>query len=1121
MFALKKNTVREGFVNICFSYLKKLYLKSNFVTVNLNYETNNEKRTNKKIYKKSKAQSLFDKGLNIHDKLILFKNLPKYKCAKYECISAKEVYKYLLDEYKKCFNYISLCDIIQSVKIFDELDKTFTDYNFYIEVKNIDKNVLNKINEIYFKNKDITFHRREILGKICNKIMSYIHEMNGNELIHFLIYFFRWNKNDKNLILFYNYYFNYVFDHMYLFNHEIYKLLFIFNKYLNNNSNIPFNKNLIQEMEFNLYYFREIKNEKNYIIKMNKKEIYKKCFAKFHENVDHIDNEKILNILRLYVDNSILDIDINNKMLCNLNNNLINENIEYISKLLNFYCTLIKKGKYDNDMTIYKLKEVIKATHHILCDKTKNLETFCSDIDYSTLLNSLNNKFILNKIIDKNFILFYECLLKILLNIKFVNFQSLCISLISLKNIYYNILRNNVYIVNNVLFNDIMKFSLYLCNIFLGKRIKTENENAVLIIHNNDQTNYSNKENIKDIIIQKRIKEYIFYKMENYKDFHFKLKDSDLLSIKLLSNTFVKINEVYNSYDFYLLFNNISCILYNFLVNRNSVKKYKDTYIYILNDLSFVYKYIKNNDRTKKKKNFFLLSSSMKELICKNILSVSNRYIKHLHEEDNFDQKDQYVCSLTFLNNLFFDKIIHFHYIYNLWCHVYKTYNYFKCNKLINEDIISLLLLTCSKFQYFIENNSNDRYCRKELIHLKYNIIDDLIKNYLNTYKSISIDNISKIFISLSNSKYTCEVNENLLLESLQSEFEKVTKTSKKGGIHMMDNNLLDNNNSCEKYEHRYIEYKKENLFINLNKIIECLIKLNIFLYLKKKKTYLYLYKQSLCPINLKENILKKILYIANNLYMYEMYGYVCEMLERVLSSHKEQNLFSYNYNKNVEHKMFDKILCHISEDDYIEMSNTMYVLFYDYLKNINSERQSNILRNNSTNDRFIDEIKEKKYKLNNNTLIKHNNVKLNYEKSNNSNGNISNILKDDKNKNHNNVEMDLIDNKNENKKIQEKGQNGENCENCKDVLVNDIINIFGFLKMEKKKFLFFQLYMYLCNITKFKRRYVSSFSLFHMDVFKIIKDMNLKYLCLENYKIKNEECAFLYTIDIVLFKER
>lgn len=254
---------------------------------------------------------------------------------------------------------------------------------------------------------------------------------------------------------------------------------------------------------------------------------------------------------------------------------------------------------------------------------------------------------------------------------------------------------------------------------------------------------------------------------------------------------------------------------------------------------------------------------------------------------------------------------------------------------------------------------------------------------------------------------------------------------------------------------------------------------------------------------------------------MYEMYGYVCEMLERVLSSHKEQNLFSYNYNKNVEHKMFDKILCHISEDDYIEMSNTIYVLFYDYLKNINSERQSNILRNNSTNDRFIDEIKEKKYKLNNNTLIKHNNVKLNYEKSNNSNGNISNILKDDKNKNHNNVEMDLIDNKNENKKIQEKGQNGENCENCKDVLVNDIINIFGFLKMEKKKFLFFQLYMYLCNITKFKRRYVSSSSLFHMDVFKIIKDMNLKYLCLENYKIKNEECAFLYTIDIVLFKER
>ncbi|KOB87893.1 hypothetical protein PFDG_04345 [Plasmodium falciparum Dd2] len=226
MFALKKNTVREGFVNICFSYLKKLYLKSNFVTVNLNYETNNEKRTNKKIYKKSKAQSLFDKGLNIHDKLILFTNLPKYKCAKYECISAKEVYKYLLDEYKKCFNYISLCEIIQSVKIFDELDKTFTDYNFYIEAKNIDKNVLNKINEIYFKNNEITCHRREILGKLCNKIMSYIHEMNGSELISFsYLRFLDGIRTIRNWILFYNYYFSDGFDHMDLFDHAVYELL--------------------------------------------------------------------------------------------------------------------------------------------------------------------------------------------------------------------------------------------------------------------------------------------------------------------------------------------------------------------------------------------------------------------------------------------------------------------------------------------------------------------------------------------------------------------------------------------------------------------------------------------------------------------------------------------------------------------------------------------------------------------------------------------------------------------------------------------------------------------------------------------------------------------------------
>ncbi|CRG98740.1 conserved Plasmodium protein, unknown function [Plasmodium relictum] len=1089
MFIFILRNTKLPYVNKILSQLKYFNFKSNFVSVNFNNGFNKKKN---RFNRKSKIHLLFDDNFNIHDKLILFKNLPKYKGEEIEEISGKNVYKYLLSEYKKCFNFMSFCEVIETIKVFVQINEKFNNSDFFIVMKNIDNNSLSKINEFEFREKDISFHKREIVGKICNRIIKYVHEMNGNELIRFIVYFFRWNKNDKNLILFYNFYFNYVFNNLFLFNHEIYKILFIFNTYLNNNDlSVIFNKCSTGKDKFKLYYFKELKNQVNFYIKMKKEEIFNKCLHNFHENIDEIDNEKVLNILKLYVDNSFFNINIDHKIFDNLHKNLNNKNLGYLVKLLNICCIMIKKQKHENYILNLNVKQLILSIYQVLVETKYEKKELC-DIKYSTLLNSVNNKKILNKIIDQNFVLFYEYLLRALLNIKFINVQSLSISLISLKNIYFTMLKNK-YSIDNMLFYSTMKYSLYLSNIFLEKCIKIGNKNTVHILSNENIENDLNFENVEKIKIIKK-KKYFFYKIENYSDFNFKLKEHDLLSIKILSNSFVKLNHIYNSYDFYLLINNISCILYYFLVNKNTITKFNDTYIYILNDLSYVYKNIKSQCRS-----FNFISAHIKELICNNILKVSNVYIKNIHEENNF-LKDEYVCSLIFLNNLFFDKIALFDSIYNIWYHVYKSYNYFRFNKLISEDVISLLLLTCSKFQFFIENNSNNRYCRKELVSLKYNIVDDLIKNHLNTYKYISLDNFSKILISLSNSKYMYEINENLLIKSLQNEIIKV-KRLKNGDC--ICNSTSNDNNSNKNFEDFNTENLKHELFINFTKIIECLIKLDIFLHLKKKDTYLNLYKKTFCYIHLKNNILKKLLYIANNLYIYQIYPYVCEILKKSIG----ENFFSYNFKNNIENKIFEKMICFISEDDYIEISNTIFMLLYDYFENLYDVKYRNGLTFPPKNDTYFVKIKHDNKKidiLNDNKIIKGNNYEIGIY---NDVENVIRIKNEEIINNYN--EVDINNNNNEN--------NINNILKKRKKIIYDIMNIFRFLKVDKNKLIFFQVYMYLYSIKKFKK--TNTCSMFHMEIFSILKNMNSTYL--RDFKIKNEESAFLYTIDIVLFKKK
>ncbi|ANQ06546.1 Uncharacterized protein PCOAH_00008890 [Plasmodium coatneyi] len=1078
------------------SPLKCVYLKSNFATVNLNYQ-NSKKR--KESYGKKKLHSLFSDNSNVCDRLILLKNLPRDKNEKYEGISAEVIYKYLLNKYKKCFNYISFSEIIQSIKTFDELDKKFSrDGDFFVAIKGVDSTVLCKINEFEFSEKDLHFHRREVLGQICNRLIKYVHEMSGNELIHFMVYFFRWNKSDRKLSLFYNFYFNHVFDNLYLFGHEIYKVLFILNTYLiNNDSSIIFDERLMGKNLFNVYYFRELKNKGNYALKMSKDEIYKKCYDKLLEDIDKIEKKIVVNILKLYVDNLSKNINIDKKLVDNIHNNLTDENVDYLVKLVNIYCDMIKKEVNCTASVVSKLKDVILCIYQFLRER-ENEKKILSDVNYSTLLNSVNNKNVLNKIMDKTFGLLYEHLLKNFSNVKFENLQALSISLISIKNIHFTLLRRR-YFTNNVLFSATLKDGLDVSNRFLEKCLKINNKDAVHIIHSSGDgaSNGMNLENLQKLKMEKR-REYYFYKIENYLDFNFKLKVSDLLSIKVLSNSFAKAEQVHNSYNFYLLFNNISCILYYFIVNKNTITRFSDTYIYVLNDLSYVYKNVKNRAAHSS-----LIASGVQKLFCKNVLKVSNLYMKNLHEEKNF-QRDQYVCSLIFLNNLFSDRIVLFEHINNVWCHVYKAYNYFKSNMMLNEDVISLILLTCSKFQFFTENNSNSRYHRKELISLKYNIMDDLARNYLNTYKHITLDNLSKVLISLSNSKYRYEISEDLLLGTLKNEIAKVN--AKNSGNSFPCSKASDNATAKTNWGNIPTESAKRDLFINMSKIIECLIKLDIFFYLKNRHTYVQLFMKAFCSMCLKLNLLKKLLYIANHLYVYEIYGYVSEILEKFVEGYGQ---ISYNFIENVENKLFEKITCYISEDDYIEMSNTFFVLFYDYFESFHREKTYiNVLYPPKCGTHFT--------KLNDGGGA--HDMVLNAVQSNAGN-------------NPKNVMAAYSGNAENALNVVNKVGTLQNCENSTnkgflrstheaDFFIRDMVNLFKFLKIDRGKFILFQLYMYLSSSKKFQKSDASS-SAFHMEVFRVLQDIHPRYLWVQNFNIKNEEGTFLYTIDIMLFQAR
>ncbi|CAA9986742.1 conserved Plasmodium protein, unknown function [Plasmodium knowlesi strain H] len=1076
------------------SPLKCVYLRSNFATVNLDYQKSKKK---KEYTGKRKLYSLFSDNSNICDRLMLLKNLPRDKNEKYEGISAEVIYKYLLNKYKKCFNYISFSEIIQSIKTFDELDKKFSrDGDFFVSIKGVDSSVLCKINEFEFSEKDLHFHRREVLGKICNRLIKYVHEMSGNELIHFMVYFFRWNKSDSKLSLFYNFYFNHVFDNLYLFGHEIYKVLFILNTYLiNNDSSILFDEHLMGKNLFNVYNFRELKNKGNYSLKISKDEIYKKCYDKLLEDIDKIEKKNVVNILKLYVDNLSKNINIDRKLVDNVHNNLTDENVDYLVKLVNIYCDMIKKEAYCTVSVVSKLKDVILCISKFLKER-ENEKKFLSDVNYSTLLNSVNNKDVLNKIMDNTFGLLYEHLLKTFSNVKFENLQALSISLISIKNIHFTLLRRK-YFTNNGLFSATLKFGLDVSNRFLEKCLKINNKDAVHIIHSSDDvaSNGINLENFQKVKLEKR-REYYFYKIENYFDFNFKLKASDLLSIKVLSNSFAKAEQVNNSYDFYLLFNNISCILYYFLVNKNTITRFNDTYIYVLNDLSYVYKNVKN-----RASHSSLIASGVQKLFCKNVLKVSDLYIKNIHEEKNF-QRDQYVCSLIFLNNLFSDRIVLFEHINNVWYHVYKAYNYFKRNTMLSEDVISLILLTCSKFQFFTENNSNSRYHRKELISLKYNIMDDLTRNYLNTYKHISVDNLSKVLISLSNSKYRYEISEDLLLGTLKKEIAKVN--AKKNGDSFACSKTTDNATAKTNRGNIPKEIAKRDLFINISKIIECLIKLDIFFYLKNRDTYVQLFMKAFCSTGLKSNLLKKLLYIANHLYVYEIYGYVSEILEKFVERYGQ---ISYNFMENVENKLFEKIAYYISEDDYIEMSNTFCVLFYDYFESFHREKTyTNVLFLPKCGTHF---------------------TKLNYGGG--GHDVVLETVQSNADNNPKNVMGAYSDNA---ENVVNQVGTLQNCENSTnkgflkrstheaDFFISDIVNFFKFLKIDRGKFILFQLYMYLSSSKKFQKSDASS-SAFHMEVFRVLQEIHPKYLWVQNFNIKNEEGTFLYTIDIMLFQAR
>lgn len=1077
--------------------LKYANFKSNFSSIDFNYKNTKKK---KNYSRKNKIKCIFDHSLSVYDRLILFKNLQKDKPVKGgEKLNNKLLYTYLLNEYKKCFDYISFSQIVQSIQIFAELEKKCDDYDFFISVTDLDKNDLCKIREFEFSDKDLHFHRRELLGKICNKFIKQVHEMNGNDLINFIIFFYRWNKGDKRLIFFYNFYFNHVFDNLYLLNHNIYKVLFILNTYVTNNgSNMLFDKSLIKENEFNVCYFKELKKINNYAIKMSKEEIYNKCYLKVYENIDKIENNKMLNILKLYIDNSILNINIDEKIIKVLHKNLMNENIGYLIKLLKIYCTMIKAEKYNNTSIVSKSKEVILCILQNLKQKTGNENVLC-DINYSALLNSINNKYILSKLADNNFSLFYELLLKSFFNIKFQNLQFLSISLISIKNIYSTLSKNKCY-TNTSLFFSVMKMSLNMCNNLLENCVRMKNKNAIYIIsHDKTIDNHVNsKDNNKEANVPKRSNSY-FYKIENYDDFIFKLKVNDLLFIKILSNSFVKINKLYSSYDFYLLFNNISCILYYFIINNDVIKRFNDTHIYILNDLSFVYKNIKSESSDTN-----IILNNVKDLLYKNVLKVSNLYIQNMQEENKF-LKEQYVCFLIFLNNLFFDRIIHFDYIKNIWCHVYNAYTYFKNNKMINEDIIALLLLTCSKFQFFIENNSNSRYSRKELLDLKYNIIDDLTINYLQKYKYISLDNLSKILISLSNLKYRYKIYEPLLLKTLENEIIRICPETPNNNFLDMSNYISSNIN----LENIRNEHIKQHIFINMSKIIECLIKLDIFLYLKEKHVFLSLFKNTFSNMYIKKNLLKKILYIANNLYLYNFYSYACNILEFFFGNEE----ISYNFNKNIENKVFEKIACFISEDDYIEISNTAFVFFYDYFQMINNEKYQTILNFPQKCTTNFGEIDHKDNTKRTDELLnyKKNTKQIEIDKDDIYKANLQNPI---------NIYFETTDKCNEvQKDCNELTRNNKILKtNVRYNIIRDIMNLFRFLKVDRKKIILFQLYLYLSNIKKIKETNTTS-SIFHLQVLSVLKNMNPKYLCVENYQIKNEQGTFLYIIDIVLFK--
>ncbi|VWU51542.1 conserved protein, unknown function [Hepatocystis sp. ex Piliocolobus tephrosceles] len=1145
------------------SNLKYLKLKSNFTCGNLNYENAKNK---KDCYKRNKVYNILNDKLKICDRLLLCKELPRNKPGGHETINVKIIYKYLLYEYKKYFNYLNFSEVIESIKILNELERFYIisgEYDFFIQVKNVDKNVLNRLNEFEFYEKDLCFHRREVLGKICNMLIKNIHNISGNELIHFVVYFFKWNKNDKNLILFYNFYFNHVFSNLYLFSYEIYKILFIFSTYINNygSKKLLFDKYLIKKNEFNVYYFKELKNDKHYVIRTSKEKIYKDCYNKLCENIDQIDNIKLLNILKLYVDendtnnNNYLFNSVNSfyTIINNLHTNVIKtKNVEHLIKLLNMYSTIIKKKKdVVNDLLILKFKEVILSLLQIfkekeIIEKKQNSSIFCC-INYSTLINSVNNKHILNKIIDNNFVSFYEYLLKTFINIKFVNLQSLSISLISVKNIFFNLLKNKYYITNT-LFDVVMEHSLKMCNNYFEKCIvvlgKKGKENTIYsisceVIKNRNVKNCAKFENKSKEITSSKKRQYDFYNLENHFDLKFKLKVSDLLSIKILSNSFVKINKLHNSYDFYLLFNNISCILFYFLLNRHKIQKYNDTYIYILNDLSILYRNIKNDSVDDIKH----ICNDVKKLLCKNILKVSNIYIKNLDEE-KFLLKEQYVCSLIFINNLFFDRIMYSDYIKQIWCHIYKAYNYFKNNRIINEDIISLLLLNCSKFQFYIENNlsSNNRYNRKELTNLKYNIIDDLTKNYLNTYKCISLDNLSKILISLSNSKFRYTINDDLLLASLKTEIGKFryiysnsdNNTFVSGAF--VSGALSDCANSNKKKEdsiHSSKQYMKHTVCVNINKIMECLIKLDIFLHLKNRNTYIQLYKKTFYILHLQQNILKKLLYVANNLYIYEIYALVSNILQKSLGN---KELISYNLKNNIKNKMFERIISSISDDDFIEIANTFFIFFYDYLKTLNYEKYHKVLPLYTKNcDIYFDQKKQE-----NNNQTKNVEVALFNDNNNNEHDGCSNTnsvgtidcaTTNHATTNHVTTNHATKHSKNSVINIFDK-QSMKKCSKiieCNDyynsiviknnyTLCGDIMNLFKFLKVDKNKLILIQLYLYLCDIKKLKNNIISS-SAFHTDVFEALKNMSTKHLMFNNYKIKNEHNTFMYTIDIVLFK--